>query len=364
MLLYSYFAFSIICNIPQKKNVRTAITTFWLSIAVENITKMLMACFLQLNDCIDGICITAGGIVMVWLYYALVGRKKKKEIFQLPTVMNVLVMIMLFIFDIMLIFFSVILEDIDNVQIKPMGMLLIAGGGIIICLAIFGMIYYFNNTHKYKMQNEMLEIYNEQQREYFSKLLEKEQETRQFRHDIINHLLEMNNYCENEKYDDLSEYLKSMLGEIEDIREKQYDVGNDIVNTMINYYLLPIKDICRIVVKGQIGALKQIEQKDLCTIISNITKNAVEAVAKLAQPEREIIFEVSEGKKYLRIEMENTFSGDINIGRDGSPETKKVDALNHGLGLKNVQAVVEKYQGQLEITTENQRYFVKIHVKK
>ena len=45
-----------------------------------------------------------------------------------------------------------------------------------ICVTIFALIYYFNTTRDYKTQKEMLEIYNEQQKEYFSKLLEKEQE--------------------------------------------------------------------------------------------------------------------------------------------------------------------------------------------
>lgn len=364
ILIYSYFGFSIICNIPQKENLITAIITFLVTLVTENITKMLLNYFFEWDAVINSICYILGSMAMLWIYYVFLGKRKKKEIFQLSSVMSVLVMVMLFIMDVMLIFFSVVVEDTDNIRIKSMGMLLIAVGGMAVCILIFIMIYYFNNTKRYKVQNELLEKYNEQQREYFTKLLEKEQETKQFRHDIINHLLELQSYCKNANYDDLNQYLKSMLGEIKDIREKQYDVGNDIVNTMINYYFLPIKDTCRISVKGQIGAVKQMEQKDLCTIISNITKNAVEAVKKLAQPKREIIFKVSEGKKYLRIEMENTFSGDIKIGRDGLPETKKADALNHGLGLKNVQTVVEKYQGKLEITTENQRYFVKIHVKK
>lgn len=53
------------------------------------------------------------------------------------------------------------------------------------------MIYYFNSQQRFQLENKMLEKYNEQQREYFEQLLEKEQKTKQFRHDIIAELVEI-----------------------------------------------------------------------------------------------------------------------------------------------------------------------------
>lgn len=362
MLLITYLMFMVLFDIPFTKNIRLAGTTFLMTVTVENMVLVMLDDFFEGNNDARNIWCMVGLIVLVWGYYGIWGRKQNKDTFQLPVKMNILVIVIIFAVNLMLSYFTYILPESGDTQANRIGTMLTAAGGTMICITIFALIYYFNTTRDYKTQKEMLEIYNEQQKEYFSKLLEKEQETRQFRHDIVNHLLEMQYYCEKEKYDNLRDYLKEILGEISSIRKKQYDVGNDIVNTMINNYFLPIKDTCSVTVRGQIGKLKVMEQKELCTMISNVAKNAVEAVALLEQTEREIVFEVNQGRKYLRIQVENTMSGNVCIDKNGLPKTKKKDTWNHGLGLKNVKTIVEKYHGKMEITTKNKRYIITIHI--
>ena len=72
-----------------------------------------------------------------------------------------------------------------------------------------------------------------------------------------------------------------MLSDISSISKYDYDVGKEIVNTILNYYLLPIKDKCKIDVKGYISDSLDIARRDLCILVSNLVKNAVEAVEQV-----------------------------------------------------------------------------------
>ena len=101
-------------------------------------------------------------------------------------------------------------------------------------------------------------------------------------------------------------------------------------------------------------------QKDMCILISNLAKNAVEAVSTLPEEEREIKVLVSQGKSYLRICIENTYSGNLKLDTNGNVVTMKKDTKNHGYGMKNITEIVEKYHGKKEINMEQNRFVVDI----
>lgn len=42
--------------------------------------------------------------------------------------------------------------------------------------------------------------------------------------------------------------------------------------------------------------------------------------------------------------------------------TTKEDKLNHGIGLENVRSTVKKYDGDMRISQENERFIVSINI--
>lgn len=225
------------------------------------------------------------------------------------------------------------------------------------------MIYYFNVQNKYQIENSILESFNEQQREYFEQLLEKEHRTRQFRHDIIAELIQMKNYEDRKEYKKLGSYLDEMLSDISSISKYDYDVGNEIVNTILNYYLLPIKDKCKIDVKGYISDSLDIARRDLCILVSNLVKNAVEAVEQVPDKEKYIFFEIKSGNIFLQINMRNTCTEHTGITKAGKIYTTKGDKKNHGLGIKNIENTLRRYDGYAEYKKEDNCFVSQIRVK-
>ena len=312
---------------------------------------------------LEAIEIACSVILLIWLYYLLLGRKINKEYFVLSKRIWWLLISVILVIMLMMSYFSFILQDVPNLRMVRLGSIFILIGGLSICGMVMAVIYYFNGTAKYRLQNEMSEKYNEQQREYFIRLLEKEQMTREFRHDIINHLIVMHEIASKEQSKQLDKYIGELLQEINDKQYQQYDVGNEVVNTILNYYLLPLRDECNIRVDGYMGELEDISSKDLCTIVSNITKNAVEAVENIVNGNKSILVYVNCGKKYWNIKIENTIQNDVVISEKSLPQTSKGDKDNHGIGLQNVKRIVEKYNGKYVIKTEKGKFITEIYIK-
>ena len=225
------------------------------------------------------------------------------------------------------------------------------------------MIYYFNSQQRFQLENKMLEKYNEQQREYFEQLLEKEQKTKQFRHDVIAELVEIKNLNDSKEYNKLDEFLEDMLNEISGISNSDYDVGNEIINTILNYYLSPIKTACKITVKGYIPDELSIMRRDLCIIVSNLIKNAVEAVETVESSHRYITVVIKSGKIFLDIKINNSCNRADGIFVDGKITTSKKDKNNHGFGMKNIENVVKKYDGDYTYGKENNDFWAEVRVK-
>ncbi len=302
-------------------------------------------------------------IILLWLYYGIVGRRIDRNAFQLSNKISIVVGIILFLVVAMMTFFLYITEHIFIPKMMRVGSVLIILGGAGICGMVMVLIYSFNKIEIYRVQNEMAEGYNEQQREYFERLLEREQKTKMFRHDMANHLVAMRGLCTNREYASLEQYLDELLLDMKTISKQQYDVGNEIINTIINYYFSPLEGHCKIQVKGYVDSLEWISKKDLCVIVSNLTKNATEAVMPLKDEERNIKFQICQGMEYINICVENTMDGKLIIENNGIVRTTKEDKQNHGFGLRNVREILQHYHGNYNEKVENGRYIADITIK-
>lgn len=305
------------------------------------------------------VCIIAG----LWVYYGILGRKLDREAFQMSEWIWAIISGVMFLLEGMLSYFTYVLMEISRMPQRNMGLLLLTTGGFAIFVLIYVMLYYFNIKQKYQLQSDMLEQYNEQQREYFEELLQKEQATRQFRHDVISDLLQIQNFCEKDENQKAQEYINEMLQEITNIGKKGYDVGNEIINTILNSYFTPIEKICDIKVKGFADDEIAVSQRDLCVVVSNLIKNAAEAVKQCSKESKKIVVEVSQGKQFLHIKVKNTVNTENLYIKDKLPVTSKENKEVHGLGIKNIIMTAEKYNGCYKYKLEEGCYIAEVYLE-
>lgn len=96
-------------------------------------------------------------------------------------------------------------------------------------------------------------------------------------------------------------------------------------------------------------SLAFMDSVDLSSLFGNAIDNAIESVSGEDIEERRVIkLNVSERNNFLGVHMENYCSKEIKF-KDGLPVTDKEDKENHGIGIKSIKYVAEKYGGCVNI---------------
>ena len=96
-----------------------------------------------------------------------------------------------------------------------------------------------------------------------------------------------------------------------------------------------------------------IDPVDLCTILTNLLDNAIEACVKLPpETERKITLTIRRIHQFIIIQIANS-SMTAPVTKNGIIVTSKKNQSNHGWGLQNVKAAVEKYQGVMDFDYSN-----------
>lgn len=220
------------------------------------------------------------------------------------------------------------------------------------------------STREYFLQerNILNEKYIELQKEYYDQLIEQDENMRRFRHDINSHIQVMKALCEDGNNHRVVGYLDSIINESSIHEVKRY-TGNSAVDAVIRKMLSDTgEDYINVTIHGILPAKIKIQEYDLCTVISNLFKNAIEACQKINNAEdRHINLELGAYNSHFYMLIKNTVSEEVFI-KNNQLLTTKNDFKNHGIGTKSVQAVVNKYEGLLEFSYNNGWFTAEINI--
>ncbi|MBD5463200.1 MAG: sensor histidine kinase [Lachnospiraceae bacterium] len=148
------------------------------------------------------------------------------------------------------------------------------------------------------------------------------------------------------KIEAAKEYIDT-IWDIQDGFDLKIHTGDSFLDVIMNYYsYLAVKENIEFVVSGKLTEEMPLEMFDLTTLMGNILQNAIEASVKAAFPK--IRVELVEHKKEIFIVVSNSVGEEINTKKVFFTTSKK-DKENHGFGLKNIIAAVEKYYGEYYI---------------
>ncbi|MDD6482538.1 MAG: GHKL domain-containing protein [Lachnospiraceae bacterium] len=353
LIVIEYFSFG--CTILQKRlqtffqKNRIWGLIFFICLIGISLGEWRLTVFYGMGKKENAIVSLLSIIAAFWIYDALLGRKPDKEAFRMADWVWLPVAGVMLLLNGLISYFALTFADIT-------GIILIVVGELTIFLLDSVMFRYYNTKLKYQ-------TWNEQQKQYYENLLKKEQDTRQFRHDITAHLLQIQNFCEKGQCTEAEQYIQELLGDITLINKKQYCVGNDMIDTILNTYLMPVAQTCTVKVKGCVNPEMGSAGKALCIIVSNLVQNAVEAVEQSTAQHKEIVFTIDQGKQFLRIRVKNTADTDRIHIRNRYPVTGKDNKRMHGMGIRNVKAAAKAYHGNYQYRIEPGYYIAEVEMQ-
>ncbi|HKM03462.1 MAG TPA: GHKL domain-containing protein, partial [Lachnospiraceae bacterium] len=175
------------------------------------------------------------------------------------------------------------------------------------------------------------------------------------RHNLVNELIILKYYVDNSDFTTVKDCLGNIIQGYESINERISNCGNVIIDAIINFkYILAKEKQIDFQVKIFIPDELPMEQCDLGVVIGNAIDNAIEAVEKCEKKKIEITMGIK--KESLIIVIRNPYIHKIKMDKEGRLISTKKDNEMHGYGMTSIRRVVEKYNGDLVIET-NDNYF-------
>ena len=192
-------------------------------------------------------------------------------------------------------------------------------------------------------QNRELQSFMYLQKQQYDYQLRQSEAVRRFKHDLVNHMGVLRELINQKKTEKAKEYIDTIWN-LQDEFDLKILTGDSCLDVILNYYrYLAEAEKIDFTVIGKLTEETGIEMFDMTTLMGNILQNAMEAAVQTAVPK--IRVELIEHRKEIFIVVSNSAAEEINIS-NGVLRTSKTDMANHGFGLKNIAAVVEKYHGE------------------
>ena len=207
-----------------------------------------------------------------------------------------------------------------------------------------------------KTERLLLEQQNKYYDSQFNLMKESVSSTSELRHDLKNHMSAIYMLAENDEKEQLLMHVSEIIKVCSNQRQYSHS-GNIIIDSIVNFRIQEaeqknIKLRFSIIVPEKI----EIPSFDMTVILGNLLDNAIRAASGLKENRYiNIIIKYDRGR--LIIKIDNPYEGEI-LKENNSLLTTRYDKKNHGIGLKNVTKVLQKYNGYMKIDHENNIFSV------
>lgn len=365
---YGIIATCIICSLLFYDSIKRKVIAvglfFFLYIMMTDVISVLIFTLFTKhtieatmgNNLYLFICGLINQVILLCFYRPILGIIQKHKFDSITKQQN-LFLIILAVFEITLLNYISIV--VDN-TISSVILTFLSSG--FLALDIY-LIYLFEAiSQKYQLEKEM-ELRDQQlsmQNNYYKSIETQYDYSRRIIHDMKNHMQTLEEIYANGDIFEAQKYAHTIY-EAMDKMGSRFKCNSRILSIIINDKLLKCDEKrIKISINVEDIDLSFMETFDITTIFSNVLDNAIEACEKVEENKREINIKVFHFNEFLTIGVENSFNEILQKSKDTFKTTKGKHHM--GLGLKNVKEAVDKYEGIIKFSQEDNTFKVKILV--
>lgn len=346
--------YSLLYKIYLWKRVFIVIIISVLIIIFEILTGLVMGAIYGLNiaEVQDNIGLYIQGamyskLILLGLIKALVHWRNKQNVklYWQTIVMLITLPISSFIVLAVLSYFIFGLNDTTSIILVTVAsaMLLLSN------LIVFFVFDYLEKQKAKEIDISMQSLQFEMEKQYYYDLTQKYIMSNKTFHDLKHKLYAIESLM-NENFDLAKNEIKSACDIVESAQSMKY-TGNDAVDSLLNSKITYAKEKgIDIKITSLMSNFTRFKIIDICVILGNIFDNAI-AANKIVNDNKIILLELKQIEERISITMTNPINENAVI---------KKDKYTHGYGLKSVQEIVEKYNGECRYGEHEKKFTINI----
>ena len=212
-------------------------------------------------------------------------------------------------------------------------------------------------------EKEILELQVKNQVEMYNSISENYEIQKRRSHEFKNQILCIESLLNDHEYDEAIRYVcnisNTFIGE-KNVINTNHVIINAILNTKYQeaiskniVFVFKVNDLSKIVIKDE----------DLVVILANLLNNAIEACEK-CEEKKIIKFKFMIEDEFIVLSVKNTYNQPIIYNDNEIITSKKVELEAHGVGIKNIIRIIEKYNGEYVIQNDEREFYFSLIIPK
>lgn len=239
-----------------------------------------------------------------------------------------------------------VVKDLPGVQMQEQIWILLCVSCIwLTCLIMYFVVQQMNKDNQTKLEYELMKEKEKYSKESMEIIKRGNEELREFKHDLKNYLLPMQEMTEKMPQSEMADAWEKIYQKMENV-QTLIQTGNSYVDSMINTKISLARSEKTDVKCTILSRMDGVDGLEFCSVFGNLMDNAIEAERTITDGKKiEILIEEKMG--YLRLLVQNKIDRSVLKENPELRTTKKTEGV-HGIGHKSVERTMQKMGGAVK----------------